>query len=193
MGIKKSSRVRNSSQSPVNLSSGSQARNRNSSQPVRNLRPSNKGIITTTGRTSRISFNKNNLAPSTPQQVGRTQQQAQSTPQQVGPTQAQAQTGPTTQPRTRSFFNRLRGREVNINNRQLNNNDKKEIFSQLSKNITFILQRHATSCANIINKGFETGSTSYLTFGKTRLVAEIAPDSMLPVLELTNVIKSMII
>ena len=84
------------------------------------------------------------------------------------------------QPQTRSLMNKIRGREINTNKKLLNINiKKKDIFSLLNKNTTFVLQRHATSCANIINKGFETGSTSYLAFGKSRLVAEIAPDSML--------------
>ena len=83
------------------------------------------------------------------------------------------------QPQTRSFMNKIRGREANTNLRQLKNENRKDIFSLLNKNTTFILQRHATSCANIINKGFKTGSTSNITFGKSRLVAEIAPDSML--------------
>ena len=83
------------------------------------------------------------------------------------------------QPQTRSLMNKIRGREINTNARQLNKDDKEKIVSLLNKNTIFILQRHATSCANIINKGFETGSTSYLAFGKSRLVAEIAPDSML--------------
>ena len=158
-----SSRVRNSSSSSVNSSSGSQARSRPIIQPVKNLRPKIPGTITKTGRNSSFSFNSNNNF-------------SRSQPIQEDPSIASA--GPA-QPRNRSFFNKLRGREINTNKRQLNNNDKNEIFSQLTKNTTFVLQRHATSCANIINKGFETGSTSYLTFGKTQLVAEIAPDSML--------------
>ena len=76
-------------------------------------------------------------------------------------------------------MNKIRGKETNTNNKVLNTNKKKNIFSILQKNTTFVLQRHATSCANIINKGFKTGSTSNITFGKSRLVAEIAPDSML--------------
>ena len=83
------------------------------------------------------------------------------------------------QPQTRSLMNKIRGKETNTNNKVLNTNKKKNIFSILQKNTTFVLQRHATSCANIINKGFKTGSTSNITFGKSRLVAEIAPDSML--------------
>ncbi len=195
MGIKKSSRVRNSSRSSVNVSSGSQARSRPIIQPSRNLRPTNSKIITRTGRKSSFGFiNINNLSlnsqqagPATPQpQAGPTTPQPQAGPAipepQARPAIPEPQAGPAIlqqQPRTRSFFNRFRRREINTNESQLTQNNKNEIFSILNKNITFILQRHATSCANIINKGFKTGSTSYLTFGKTQLVAEIAPDSML--------------
>jgi len=168
MGIKKSSRVRNRSR-PIN-------------QPPRNLRPINSQIITRTGRKSSFGFSSNNNFSQTPQQAGPPAQPQAGPPAQpqAGPP-AQPQAGPPAQqqPPARSFFNKLLRRPINTNTPQLKNNDKQEIFSQLHKNITFILQRHATSCANIINKGFETGSTSYLTFGKTRLVAEIAPDSML--------------
>ena len=110
---------------------------------------------------------------------------AQASPARAGLEQASlaqaslAQAGPAQQRQTRSLMNKIRGREVNTNKRQLNSAKKKDIFSLLDKNTTFILQRHATSCANIINKGFETGSTSYSVFGKSRFVAEIAPDSML--------------
>jgi hypothetical protein len=187
----RSSRVRNCS--------------RQINQPTRNLRPKITGTIAKTGRKSSFRFNNNNNNFSqTPQQAGPETPQPQAgpaipqpqagpaTPQpQAGPAIPQPQVGPPAtpqpqagpsaqqQPRTRSFFNKLLRRPINTNTSQLTQNNKNEIFLQLNKNITFILQRHATSCANIINKGFETGSTSYLTFGKTRLVAEIAPDSML--------------
>ena len=112
------------------------------------------------------------------QQAGPTIAQAQQR-QQAGPTIEQPLQSSTAQPKPRSLMNKILGREINTNKHQLNNKKKNDIFSILQKYTTFVLQRHATSCANIINKGFKTGSTSNITFGKSRLVAEIAPDSML--------------
>jgi hypothetical protein len=98
---------------------------------------------------------------------------AQQISQQISQVQQQQQ------PRT--FMNKFFRRKEKTTNNKLEkySKEKDNIVGILKKNTTFVLQRHATSCANIINKGFETGSTSYLTFGKTQLVAEIAPDSML--------------
>ena len=101
-----------------------------------------------------------------------------SQPRQLGPTiLQQRQLGPASP----SLFNRMRGKEKNINRIQLTQNNKLSILSYLQKPTTFVLQRHATSCANILNKGFKEGSTSLgkTKLGKVRLVAEIAPDSML--------------
>ena len=101
-----------------------------------------------------------------------------SQPRQLGPTiLQQRQLGPASP----SLFNRMRGKEKNTNRIQLTQNNKLSILSYLQKPTTFVLQRHATSCANILNKGFKEGSTSLgkTKLGKVRLVAEIAPDSML--------------
>ena len=164
MGIIKSSRVRNNSRIEPNLPPPT----RRSFNKIRNVNQKKKVFL---GRTNllkeRISTNNNNVSYS---QEGPAQY-SQAGPAQAGPAQQQ--------PQTRSLMNKIRGKETNTNNKVLNTNKKENIFSILQKNTTFVLQRHATSCANIINKGFKTGSTSNITFGKSRLVAEIAPDSML--------------
>ena len=136
------------------------------SSRVRNQRVYKQNHILQSRRNS-----NNNPQQADPAQYQQIPRQISQTPRQISQTPQQ--------PQTRSLMNKIRGKEVNTNQRQLKIENKQDIFSLLNKNTTFILQRHATSCANIINKGFKTGSTSYLTFGKSRFVAEIAPDSML--------------
>ena len=129
----RSSRVRNSSSSSVNSSSGSQARSSPINQPVKNLRPTNTRTITRTGRKSSFGFNNNNNFSPTPQQADPATPQPQAglatQPQQLVQT---PQSSPA-QPRTRSFFNKLRGREINTNKRQLKNIDKKTIGKLLGE------------------------------------------------------------
>ena len=153
MGIKKSSRVRNNSTIEPNL-------------PPPRRRPHNIHKITE-------NRGNKNFSGATSILKKRNSINNANSSNQIGPVQQQPQK------QTRSLMNKIRGKEVNTNQRQLKIENKQDIFSLLKKNTIFILQRHATSCANIINKGFETGSTSYSIFGKSRLVAEIAPDSML--------------
>ena len=190
---KRSSRVRNSSSSEEE----------NLPPPIRrpfnkNYKLANTSIKPFHGKSSILnirqsSLNNNsfgNVQVSNPKTQYSQASSAQASSAQAGPAQVSsaqassaqagpAQAGPAQQRQNRSLMNKIRGREINTNKRQLNSAKKKDIFSLLDKNTTFILQRHATSCANIINKGFKTGSTSYSVFGKSRFVAEIAPDSML--------------
>jgi len=153
MGIKKSSRVRNNSTIEPNL-------------PPPRRRPHNIHKITE-------NRGNKNFSGATSILKKRNSINNANSSNQIGPVQQQPQK------QTRSLMNKIRGREITTNKNKLNITKKRDIFTLLNKNTIFILQRHATSCANIINKGFETGSTSYSIFGKSRLVAEIAPDSML--------------